>query len=607
MSILKGRKGILTCCLVVALASCANRSQGPQGGPKDITPPAPKKSVPANGETNFKGKEISILFDEFVSLDKPQEKVIISPPQMTPASIVANGKKITVTLNDSLQPNTCYSIDFTNSIQDLNEKNTLEGYTLAFTTGGEAIDSMQVSGVVVDAETLNPLKNKIVGIYSNLSDTAVTKLKPLRIGRTDENGLFSIKNIKTGNYKIYALGDKNGNYEYDDPTEEIAFLNRPITTTSEMVLERDTVKRDSAKGGDSIIVKKKTVFHPNDLLLKAYSLKNQKQSFIKAERKDARCIKLYFNAPNKELPTFSGLDGENPQMLASSNETKDSINYWITDSASYNKDMLRFALTYPKTDNDGKTTMQTDTVRCYHKHFKHQQKKNKEDMEVKKITLLNVKTNTMGDMDLNKGIIIDLEYPVKSFDLSKVHLQSTADSVWKDEAIKVQKDDELGMRYSIPFKWDSNLKYRLTIDSTAINSIYEEHNKGIKSEFKVKPMESYATLIMNLVKYNADARLQLLDKQDKVKIELPASKDGTEFDYITPGDYYLRLYIDENRDGKWTAGDYGTHRQPEAVYYFNQMLKLRANWEIEQDWDYTSMPQEKQKPNELKEGSKKNK
>jgi len=206
--------------IMLLIHACANRGTGPTGGPKDITPPRVMKSFPANGALNFKKKQIQIDFDEMISIEKPTENVIISPPQLKPPDVKAYGKNVIVNFNEDLKDSTTYSINFGNGIVDLNEKNAVKNYLFSFSTGNQ-IDTLKISGTVVDAENQNPLPGIIVGIYREMSDSVFFETPFLRIGRTDEKGHFSIDNIKKGKYKIFALGDTNHDYYYQ-PGEGLA-------------------------------------------------------------------------------------------------------------------------------------------------------------------------------------------------------------------------------------------------------------------------------------------------------------------------------------------------------------------------------------------------
>ena len=234
-------------CGVCLLAGCASRGAGPQGGPVDSIPPRVLACVPADGATNVQSQEIQIRFDEYVKLDRASEKVRISPPSQSQPVIKAIGKKVSVTLSDSLLPNTTYTIYFGDAIQDNNEKNAVRDYTLSFSTG-ETIDSLLLTGRAMFAETQKPASGVIVGIHpATAEDSVVSKQPFLRIARTDTSGYFVIRHIHEGSYRVYALSDSNRNYTYER-NEPIAFVEEPvIVSDSGLVLQlfNCLIKRDS--------------------------------------------------------------------------------------------------------------------------------------------------------------------------------------------------------------------------------------------------------------------------------------------------------------------------------------------------------------------------
>ncbi len=608
-------KHFFLCLLVFLLAACANRGSGPQGGPQDVAPPVVKESTPENRQTNFQKGEITIEFDEFVALDKPMEKIIVSPPQIVPPAIRASGKKVIVSFNDSLQTNTAYSIDFTNSIIDLNERNPLENYVFSFSTG-ENLDSLQISGTLIDAATLNPLSGYTVGIYANLDDTAFTSIPPLRIGRTNEKGEFSIKNIKTNSYHIFGLNDLNRDFFFNDPSESIAFLDSVVVPSCERVQHTDTLKIDTTAFTkkkkkndvqtpdsllkDSIITVWATKFSPGDVLLKAFKEEIYRQRFLKAERKEAHRVNFFFFAENKEKPQIRLLNASNLDSdLLQFSAKMDSITYWVADSATLLKDSLQFEISYLKTDSLGNLQPQTDSVFTVFKHIQANKKTQKK--EEPKTRFLNIKHNAQGALDFHKPVALTFDMPVVSFDTAHIRLsrKPKADSIWVDIPIEIERKDSIGLYYEIAQEWNSDLDYKLQIDSVAILNLYGLHNNKVESKFTVKGLEQYSTLIITLLNYNEKAVIQVLNTKDEVVQQYPAEEDGTIFEFLTPGDYYVRLFIDENRNEKWDTGNYTEKRQPEEVYYFNDKIQLRANWDVEQEWDYLSVPLLNQKPSSL--------
>ena len=189
---------------ILTLVACANMGQ-PDGGWFDETPPSVIGSWPQDQATGVDVRKINIFFDEYIKIDNPTEKVVISPPQLEAPEIKGAGRRIIVELNDSLQPNTTYTIDFSDAISDNNEGNPLGNYTYSFSTGGH-IDTLEVAGYVVEAENLEPIKGILVGLYDNLSDTAFTTTPMLRVSRTDSRGHFAIKGVAPGEYRNLFIG-----------------------------------------------------------------------------------------------------------------------------------------------------------------------------------------------------------------------------------------------------------------------------------------------------------------------------------------------------------------------------------------------------------------
>lgn len=190
--------------------SCANMSR-PGGGPRDTEPPRYLRSKPLPDAVNVTDNRIEIDFDEIIQVENPSEKIIVSPPQIEAPKIQAQGKKLRIELLDSLRPNTTYTIDFGDAIVDNNEKNALTGYAFSFSTG-DSRDSLQISGLLLNAEDLEPITGMLVGVYSNLDDTAFTTLPMERIASSDALGHFTIRNLKPGRYRVVALKDMNRDY-----------------------------------------------------------------------------------------------------------------------------------------------------------------------------------------------------------------------------------------------------------------------------------------------------------------------------------------------------------------------------------------------------------
>lgn len=586
--------------------SCANRGSGPQGGPKDEIPPKLVRSKPAANTVNFTGKSIELEFDEYLQVQDIFKNIVISPPQKKAPVIKAIGKKIVIQFSDSLQSNTTYTIDFGNAIADNNEKNVLENFSFAFSTG-DVIDSLFIVGTLLDAQSLNPVESAIVGIYDNLSDTAFTKTPFLRITKTNENGEFAIKNAKEGDYHIFALSDQNSNYYFDQPAESIAFLDAVVNPIASFKFptRQDTLQTDTMQPDAAIKVEKENPF--DKLILHQFQEEYHNQYFIKGERKEKEKFTLYFNAPLEKYPTIEPLNFKfENNYLVQNSEKNDTLIYWLTDENLLQTDTMKFILHYPKTDSIGNLISTQDTLKLdIRKEIKQQQQQSnrrakKEEKEKETIIdYFTYTTNATGTLEYYDLPVFKFDSPAKNVDRGKIRLQHKVDTLWKDMPYEFVKIDNIGMKYELSADFDAGENYRIELDSAAITNIYEKTTEEKSFNFKVRQLEEYSTLIINVKPYDERIIVQLLNNKDVVLMQEKTDKEGVIFDYLNPGVYYLKLFFDENGNEKWDTGKYSEKRQPEKVYYFNKQLGLRANWEVEEDWDYTSSPVLTQKPTEI--------
>ena len=276
------------------------------GGDYDETPPKFLKGTPAPNELNASRKRITIEFDEYLKLDKPQEKIVISPPQVQQANVRASGKKVLIDLQDTLIPNTTYTVDFGDAIQDNNESNPLENFVYTFSTG-ERLDTMEVAGTVLNAMNLEPIKGMMVGLHADLGDSAFISKPFDRVGRTDSRGHFTIKGIAPGEYHIFGLQENDQNYFYSQPTEMVAFNDSLVIPTFELRMRQDTTWIDSLVI-DTIVERQYTHYLPDKLILKAFINNKKDQRLAKSERTTNKDFTLFFTAPADTFPTIRGLN-----------------------------------------------------------------------------------------------------------------------------------------------------------------------------------------------------------------------------------------------------------------------------------------------------------
>lgn len=585
--------------------SCANKAQGPTGGPKDVTPPKVLRSTPDNGALNFNKKQIQIIFDENITIKKASDNILISPPQIKQPDVKGSAKIVTIDFNSDLLENTTYTINFGSGIADLNEGNILKDYRFAFSTGNQ-IDTLEVSGTLINAEDQNPLADIYVGIYSADSPDSIFRHKPfMRIAKTNENGHFVIDNVKAGKYKVFALGDTNRDYMFQQG-EGIAFMDSTVTPTFKREEMRDTIWKDSTHV-DSIHTYIGTHYLPDNLILRYFKESKKRQYFLKWERKQPQSFSLIFNTKADSLPKIKPLnfDWDGKYMLQK-NATKDTLTYWLTKAEVFNIDTLKMAMTYMKTDSTFQLAPQTDTINVIMRKAKAvKNKSNKADLHKKES--YNFTTNANGNFEVYNPIYLKFDAPLENADLSKIHLSEKVDTILKPLPVEWRQIDSTKMSFAINYKWEPEKSYDLKIDSTAFRSIYYLESEKYSSSFKIKSLDEYSAIKVMISPYDSLAVLQVLDTKDKVLQTKPAKPDGTLFEYLNPGDFYLRAFIDKNRNGVWDTGEFDSHLQPEDVYYSPKKLSLRANWEFEETWNMTEVPLLKQKAAELKKDSSKKK
>ena len=613
-------RGLPAVALVAAvLWSCASVGRI-EGGPYDETPPRFVRSTPEPGALNYnneKRKRISIEFDEYIVLEGANEKVVISPPQIQQPEIKTVGKRVQVTLEDSLKPNTTYTIDFSDAIQDNNEGNPLYGFAFTFSTGSQ-IDSMVVSGTVLNAADLEPVKGILVGLHANLEDSAFTALPFDRVGRTDSRGQFSIRGVAPGRYRIYGLMDGDQNYYFSQPTEQLAFNDSLVIPSMEPAVRQDTMWIDSLTI-DTIVERGYTHFMPDDVMLRAFKERiTRAQRLARSERPKYNELFFYFTAPADTLPTLRGLNFDERDAFIIEKPTGriDTLHYWIKDSLLYVQDTLKMSLTYLYTDTLNQLVPRTDTLRLVSKvkpkteeeKAKEREEKEKERKKRRKkdepepvyTEFLPMDVYAPGTMDIYDYLTLTFQEPVASIDTAAMHLQQKVDTLWHDVAFDFQQDSTDLKKYNIFADWEWGESYAFSIDSTAIHGLYGLFTDKVKKEFKMRKPEEYGQIFFNVTGTVGPCFVELLDGQDKVLRTVKVVDGKADFYYLNPGKYGARLVEDANDNGVWDTGLYAEKRQPERVYYYPQVLELKANFDLLQDWNVLQLPLDKQKPNELK-------
>lgn len=624
---MKHTRYILLLLLTIIFVACANPGAGPDGGPFDEHPPYIVDMNPKLGQPNAKQMKVRIVFNENIKVENPTEKVTISPPQVKTPTIKYSGKKISVELHDSLQPNTTYTIDFSDAIEDNNEGNPLGQFTYYFSTG-DNLDTLEVSGHILDASNLEPVKGMLVGLYADTVDSAFTSRGFERLGRTDAKGRFSIKGVAPGNYRLYAVNDQDNNFHFSQKGEMIAFHNKVIVPSCFPDMRQDTLWRDTITY-DTILNVPFTHFVPDDIVLLAFLEDGQARHFLKTERKTPEVFTTFFTAPSTHVPTIKGLnfDATNA-FIENRSKGNDTIQYWLRDTLLMEQDTLRFVYTYEVTDDSTEVnfiyedtlevvprktmkTIREEEQEEYEKWAKAQEKRRKKGEEVQEQmppNFLNFGGRRSSRISPVQNQPIEFEEPLLSIDTSAIHLlRKTSDTTSIEVPFRLLADNYDIRKFKIMGEWRPGQEYEVHIDSAAVVGLSGRHTNKLKFRFSIGTAEDYGSVFFLLPDAPKTAVVQLLKDDKKAVAQVPVQEQRADFFYVEPGEYYARIFDDRNGNGKWDTGEFATLRQAEATYYFPEPFTVRANWDAEITWNIDAVPRLKQKPEQLRKVKDNNK
>lgn len=541
---------------LLLFTSCA-RMGNPDGGWYDETPPRVIGASPADRGTEVNSRKLNIYFSEYVKVDNATEKVVVSPPQMEMPEIKTRGKYITVQLKDTLKQNTTYTVDFSDAITDNNEGNPLGNYTYSFSTGN-TIDTLEVSGTVLNAENLEPVKGILVGLYAlpdsgNVNATIPTMIRQdsiasqtfIRVSRTDSRGHFIVRGVAPGKYTIGALQDMDGNYRFSTLSEMVAFTTETLSPSVFEDVRQDTIWADALHIKDIMRVKYNH-YLPDNIVLRAFSHKVSERHYLKAERKEADRFTLFFTAPveydslafdrlgmdyaTSRLPQLRGLNFNSDNAFVVEPSLKgDTVTYWLRDTALVNQDTLRMEIQTLATDTLGKLGMWTDTLEIlakipYAKRQKLQeqarkdwekkiekQRKRLQDGEVLTDTLmpeprLQPRYNFQQSIKPDATLRIDFPTPLKTVDRKAVHLYVQQDSLWYRAPFIFQPSrqegeivtDSLPRAWELTSEWIEGAEYSLEIDTLAFEDIYGQTSEPYKTGIAVRKNEEFSSLFVNV-------------------------------------------------------------------------------------------------------------
>lgn len=585
---------ILILAYIVTSNSCANQGAGPGGGPRDSIPPFITNSIPVPFQTNFVGKEIQLSFNEYVVADNLSGLLVVSPPLAEKPTIKTKGKTIMVRFNEDLIPSRTYSIDFKDGIKDYNEGNKLEGLRTLFSTYDQ-IDTLRISGYLLDAYTLAPVENAMASLYSVKEDSFFTSLRPDFIAKADANGYFLFDNLPEGSYRLYGLVDSDNNLLFSQESEMIAFADTMITPNAQYIHQIDTLIDTLIDNDDTLVSTGFTKYYPEPVLALLFQQNYYNQFLTSSTREKRDFINLSFNESLTDSFQFALIkpDTLNAWNYIELGQNRDSVSIWIIDSLIAATDSIYLKIAYTLTDSSGNFITQTDTINLFYfdrDAAKSKQRKKEEEQE-NAPQLFSFQTNlAASNFDLNKSIIITAPAPIDKLEKTAITFEkaltdSTSEAVIYDfEQVSGSK-----RKFIIHYQPQEASNYLFSIDSAVSYLTNGTPNKKLTSKFTTQKTEYYGTAIFEIESFEGNGIVQLLknsEKEEIVKIvNLTPGHNTCVFDFLKPDKYIVKLIADTNNNNKWDTGNIDKNIQPEAVYYFPKVINIKSNWELKENWN----------------------
>ncbi|NOY38614.1 MAG: hypothetical protein GXO83_13690 [Chlorobi bacterium] len=569
--------------LSVGFSFCA-RVGNPSGGPKDKDPPKVIYTDPENYSTHFDARTITIVFDEYIKLDKVNQKLVISPPLAERPDIRIRGKGIVINLNDTLRNHTTYTFNFGDAITDNNEGNILVNFSYVFSTG-DALDSLETGGKIVDAFTLKVPKDTYAALYDDLDDSAALLQKPLYISKIDKKGTFALRNLKQDTFRIIGLADANGNFRYDPGVDMIGFLDTLL------ILDPKRFAPVHISPGDtSAAAKKKKKYAGPEIYLRLF-LEDVEDQYLKSnERPGDEFFWLIFNRPTRDVSVRLASDTTRKGWFIPEKFVKgDTLGFWLTDTSLVRQEKIKVLVSYPVLDSTQRWIFTTDTVTLQKKgkgNIKQTRARTAEPSPppVKKAVII-TSASSRQPLELKHQLILSSATPVQKWDTSRVTLTWLQDTLKNRLPFTLRHDTSHLRNYILQAEWQPETKYQLTFFPGALTDIYGDSNDTLLVSFQTRKTEDYGNLKLNLKGISGQTIILLQDvKGTLFRQTIVYADTSISFLYLKPNKYKVKAISDLNGNGKWDTGNYLQHRQPEPVSLYSKTLNIRANWDIEENW-----------------------
>ena len=576
---------------VIFSHSCANTTTPPTGGPKDTIPPLIVDLYPEIGQTNVPTTKpkLELKFNEYVVVKDPKS-LFLSPPLEKSAQFKIKGKSVIVYFENDLDSNKTYTLDVTNAIADNNEGNMFPGYTLVFSTG-DVIDSMMVTGVVQDCNSLQPIKGATVMLYKDHADSALFLKRPDAAVKTDEWGFFCLRNIQDTIYRVYAIVDENNNNKYEAENEKVAFIDTLFRPTGRVVDSLPELMKYDMKDTVSCMARK------TELTLNIFREKPTKQMIVNKERIGERTAYITFMAPYAQIDSIWIKGVPKEKLITQFNLVQDSLEIWVNDPKPQ-PDTLFLNVKYMKTDTLGMLNSFTEEIKLAKPKSLLVGKIAKKDIKKEDTTCV-FTLEAKPELVEQYGFVMEFKYPVVESPFDTLIYKSInprqQESIGKFTVIR----DSLNLRkYTImpKDKFQAGWEYILKIPHRVfkdINGFYNDSTEVKVSLPKDDKLSSISLVLTGVkTKYIVDL---LTEKRDKVIRSYIIDKDQTLlFPYIKAGKYSIRFTEDVNGNGLVDTGNLLEHKQPEKVLFYKledgkYLIDIPEMTELEQNIDVEEM------------------
>ena len=570
--------------------SCANTTTPPSGGPKDTIPPLIVEVKPELCQTNVPchKPKLEIKFNEYVVVKDPKS-LFLSPPLEKSAQFKLKGKSVIVYFENDLDSNKTYTLDVTNAIADNNEGNMFPGYTMVFSTG-DRIDSMMVTGIVQDCNTLQPIKGATVMLYKDHADSAIFLKRPDAAVKTDEWGFFCLRNIQDTLYRAYAIIDDNNNNKYEAENEKVAFIDtlfRPVNLVGDSIPE---LMKYDMKDTLSCLARK------TELTMNIFREKPTKQLIVNKERIGERTAYITFMAPYAQIDSIWIKDVPKEKLITQFNLIQDSLEIWINDPKPQ-PDTLFLNVKYMKTDTLGMLNSFVEEIKLAKPKSLLAGKSAKKDIKKEDTTCV-ITIDAKPELVEQYGFVMEFKYPVVKEAFDSLVFRSINPRQQETIGKYTVTQDSLNLRkYTImpKDKFQSGWEYFLKIPHrvfTDINGFYNDSTE-VKVSLPNDDKLSSMSLVLTGVKTNYIVDL-LNEKRDQVIRSFIIDKDQTLlFPYIKAGKYSIRFTEDLNGNGLVDTGNLLEHKQPEKVLFYKledgkfiidipEMTELEQNINVEE-------------------------